>query len=152
MAKKKKGGKHKGQRPPSVCKAILLCDSVSVDDDTDLADISGVFSKLSIEGFPGPIPTFVVFLQLTNGVGRYQLTVEVHDLHDGEALFRIETFVDFFDKLNAQIFAIPISLLSLRRPGAYDVIVLADGQEIDRQQFIAIEREGIGNGFEQTEP
>ena len=122
---KKKGRKKKGRRPPPVCKAILLCDSVNMDDSTELADILGVFSKLGLERFPSPIPPFIVYLQLTNGVGRYRLTVEVHDLHNGEVLFRIEAFIEFDDKLNAQILAIPISLLSLRHPGPYDIIVLA---------------------------
>jgi hypothetical protein len=151
MMAKKKGKKKKGHRPPPVCKAILLCQSADIDADTGQADIFGVFGELALQTFPNSIPPFIVFLQLTNGFGKYRLIVEVQDLHDGQLLAKTEGLVDFTEKLVTKNFVISVSLLFLARPGVYDVVVLADGQEIDRQQFVAIMKE-LEDGFEETEP
>ena len=40
---------------------------------------------------------------------------------------------------------IPVPPLPLEHDGVYDFVVLADGQEIDRQQFIVHEKGGSAN-------
>jgi Family of unknown function (DUF6941) len=148
---KKKGAKLKGRRPPPVCKAILLCESVSTDPETNHVSVFRIFNSFALPKFPLSLDPIIVFLQLTNGIGRYWTAVEVHDLHDGEVMGRVEVFVDFPDRLTVRNLAITVPLLLLTHAGVYDVIVSAEGQEIDRQQFTVVPAEESENGFEETE-
>jgi hypothetical protein len=49
--------------------------------------------------------------------------------------------VEFKDRATKAFLIVPVPPLPLPKAGEYDFIVLADGQEIDRQQFIAISPE-----------
>jgi hypothetical protein len=130
MAKKKK--------PPPKCKAILLCDQAIVDAFTGKPSIIGIFGGFNAPAFPGQTAPFTAFLQLTDGIGEYQITIEVRDLQEDTIIGRAEAppmnFPDRTTKLNCFIAVPP---LPLTHAGRYDFVVLADGQEIDRQQFQA---------------
>src|SRR5437764_669259 len=130
MAKRKKG------KPPPKCKAILLCDVVIIDAMTGKTSIIGVFDGFNLAQFPGNIGPFNAFLQLTDGIGKYRITVEVHDLREDKVLARAEIAeMEFQDRATKGNLLIPVPPLPLQHEGVYDFVVLADGQEIDRQQF-----------------
>jgi len=142
MAKKKPASK-KSVKPPPRCKAILLCDQAIVEAVTGKVSLIGIFDRFAVRRFPGHIRQFTAFLQLTDGIGQYRITVEVHDLREDKILARAAivnmTFADRSGKANLMI---PVPPLLLKHPGGYDFVVLADDQEIDRQQFQA---HGIGD-------
>jgi hypothetical protein len=77
MAKKKA---RKGRKPPPKCKAILLCDHTIVDATTGRVSIIGIRDGWTFPQFPHATPPFNVFLQLTDGIGNYAISVEVLDL------------------------------------------------------------------------
>jgi len=79
-----------------------------------------------------------MFLQLIGGIGRYHIAIEVRDLHEDEIIAQQDGEIEFSDRLNRLSLEINVPPLPLDHPGAYDVVVLADGQEIDRQQFEAV--------------
>ena len=137
MAKKKPSAK-KAQKPPPRCKAILLCDQAIVEAVTGKVSLIGIFDRFTLRKFPGHIRQFTAFLQLTDGIGSYKITIEVHDLREDRILARAAivqmTFQDRSGKANLMI---PVPPLLLKHPGGYDFVVLADDQEIDRQQFLA---------------
>ena len=104
-----------------------------------------------LRSFPGRTRPVSAFLHLIEGIGRYQLTVEVHDLRDDSVIARSPTMeISFPEKLSRINFVVRIPSLPLTHGGIYDVVVLADGQEIDRQQFGAISREN--EGADQEDP
>ena len=159
MAKKKKRQPDKGAKPPPKCKAILLCERLIVDAQTGTASIICVFNALSVPRLPGRTRPFQVYLHLTNGIGRYNIVVEIHDLRKDEIIGRGSGLgIAFTNRLEAIQFAIPVPSLPIVHDGAYDLVVLADGQEIDRQQFAVLvgerptqagqeyEESGDGNG------
>jgi hypothetical protein len=135
---KKKASSAKGRKPPPRCKAILLCDQAIVEAMTGKVSLIGIFDRFTLRKFPGHIRQFTAFLQLTDGVGSYNITIEVHDLREDQILARAAivqmTFQDRSGKANLMI---PVPPLLLKHPGGYDFVVLADEQEIDRQQFLA---------------
>lgn len=129
----------KGQRPPPRCKAILLCDQVIVEAGTGRASIIGTLDRFMLPRYPGRMQPFQAFLHLLNGIGRYDIVVELHDLKENRVLGRgVGIGLEFKDRLQRMNVVIPIPPLPLPHPGVYDIVVFANGQEIDRQQFEAV--------------
>jgi hypothetical protein len=136
MAKKK--SKNQRGKPPPKCKAILLCDVVIVDAMTGKPTIVGIFSGFNVPGFPGYTSPCNAFLQLTDGIGTYRITVEIRDLRDDLVIGRGQILeLDFQERAAKHNLIIPVPPVQLHHDGLYDFVVLADGQEIDRQQFVA---------------
>ncbi len=133
MAKKPK------KKPPPKCKAILLCDQILIDSLTGKLSIIGIFENFFVTAFPAATAPFTAFLQMTDGVGQYNVTVEVYDLQEDAILGAAQgPVIDFAERTVKLNFFIPVPPLPLTHLGRYDFIVMADGQEIDRQQFEAI--------------
>ena len=125
-------------KPPPRCKAILLCDQTIRDAATGRRSMIGIFDHLAFDQFPTHGPTFRVYLQLTDGIGRYQISVEVHDLQEDVLIIRsVPGTIEFRDRLHKLHLFFTVPPLPLPHVGVYDVVVLADGQEIDRQIFLA---------------
>jgi hypothetical protein len=149
MAKKKPAPK-KSTKPPPRCKAILLCDQAIVEAVTGKVSLIGIFDRFALRKFPGPIRPFTAFLQLTDGIGKYNITIEVHDLREDKVLARAPIVaMEFKDRAAKANLMIPVPPLLLKHAGGYDFVVLADGQEIDRQQFLA---HSVGGNSEPTNP
>lgn len=131
----------------------MLCDRAIADAATNKVSVIGIFDGWAFPHFPHSTPPFRVFLQITDGIGRYVLSVEVLDLQDYRivAQARIEE-IDFSERKSKVDLVISISPLLIPHAGSYDFVVLADGQEIDRQQFQAtLTNGGPSNGAEKPQ-
>jgi hypothetical protein len=129
--------RRQGQKPPPKCKALLFCSRAVTDPGTGTTDLLGVFDIFHVQGFPGLSPPFTAFVQLTDGAGGYQLTVEVYNLADGALVAGADGPVASFpDRFSKQNFFIRLPPLPLPHAGRYDFVLLADGQEVDRQEFV----------------
>lgn len=146
MAKKPPGRKAprkkpKYPKPPPKCKAMLLCNHVIIEKGTENVSIIGTFTVFGLMSVPGHTRPAMAFLQLVDGNGHYDVTVEVRDLQQNEVLARSMPIpIDFPEKLCRINLVIPIPALRLSHTGFYDVAVMADGQEIEKQQFEAASR------------
>jgi hypothetical protein len=132
-----------GKKPPPKCKAILLCDQVILDAMTGKYSVIGVFDRFNLPAFPGPPLTIFSFVQLVDGIGRYNLTAEFHylphlDVREGAVIARLENPFEFPERTNRVNLVIAFAGLILPHPGVYDFVIFADGQEIDRQRFEAV--------------
>ena len=138
---------HKEEKPLPGCKAILLCERTMIEAGTNKISLIGLIGTIAFESFPGRTKPMKLFLHLVDGIGQYDVSVEVHDLAEDNIVFRSKTArLSFSDRLLSRrpIFSIPG--LPVPHAGKYDVIVFADGKEIDRQQVTAI---GAGSGEKQ---
>lgn len=79
-----------GKKPPPKCKAIVLCDQVILDALTQRYTLVGLFDECPSSAYPFQMGPFRLFLQVVDGIGRYNLTVELHDLRDATVLARLE--------------------------------------------------------------
>lgn len=133
-------------KPPPKCKAILLCDQTILDATSGKVSIIGIFDLFNLPQFPGMLTPFMAFLQMTDGIGRYSITLEIHDLQGDVVVARAEgPEIDFPERASKINFATPVPALTLQHPGVYDFVVFADGQEIDRQKFTAQTPGGPGD-------
>lgn len=136
MAKKKKS--PTGKTPPPRCKAILLCEKTIIEAGTGGLSLIGIIGGFVVPQVPGRTRPFTVYLQLTDGIANheYEITVEVHDLSDDTVIARAPgRKIRWGDRLAQFNLLIPVPPLPMRHAGAYDVVVFANQQEIDRQKF-----------------
>ena len=72
MAKKGPKKKPKGKIPPPACKALLLCDQTIIEAGSGKVSIIGAFTNFILPTFPGRTSPFTAFVQLADGIGRYE--------------------------------------------------------------------------------
>jgi hypothetical protein len=140
---KKKAPNPKEQKPPPVCKAILLCDRVIIDARTGEYTVIGIFDQFEVAAFPGRTRGFAVYVQLTSGIGSYEISFEIQDLQNNTTAARTSSGpkVEFPDRSAKAHMIAELPAIPLAHPGIFDFVVLANGQEIDRQQFTARARD-----------
>jgi hypothetical protein len=138
MAKKKSEPSPR-TKPLPLCKAILLCQRAIIDARTGMPSIIGIFNSFLVKGFPGKTLKCTTYLQLEDGIGDYAVTVEVHDLREDLVLARTHgKKIEFPTKRTKINLIIDVPPLPIAHQGIYDLVVFADAQEIDRQQFRAM--------------
>ena len=71
-----------GQRPTPDVIALLVCDQIITDRLTGKQSLIGMFSKVHAVGFPATHPQLAVFVALTDGHGRTELTIRIVDSND----------------------------------------------------------------------
>lgn len=142
----------KGTKPLPKCKAILLCEKVIIDSLSGQVSIISQIERFFLQPMPmmAPgqrpgqgvlvpgflIPGFVVFLRLVDGIGRYDLVIEMHDLHTATVIGRGGgPGVEFGARLNSMCIGIPVPPTPTRHAGAYDIVVFANGEELERYRF-----------------
>jgi len=148
MAKKRATRKRtKGRIPPPKCKAILLCDQTILEAGSGKISLIGIFANFNVQKFPAVVAPFRAYVQLVNGIGRYEVVVEIHDLQKDKVLARAQGIgIEFADRFTTVNIMMPVPPLPLAHAGKYDLVVLANGQEIDRQQFTAVSMEDMQRG------
>lgn len=130
-----------------MCKAILLCDSTIIEAVTTKVSIIGIFDTFTVPELPGHTRPFTVFVQLLHGVGRYEVVVEMQDLADDTVLVRSPTLVvEFPERLIKMNFMLPVPPIPVNHSGQYELVVFANGQEIDRQRFIVQSAQEMQDG------
>ena len=136
MAKKKTG--RKGKTPPPRCKASLLCEKTIIEAGTGGVSLIGIIGGFVVPQVPGMTRPFTAYLHLTDGIAnhKYEITVEIHDLSNGTIIARATLpKVRWGDRLSRINLLIPVPPLQVQHAGAYDLVVFANQQEIDRQKF-----------------
>jgi hypothetical protein len=127
--------------PDPVCKAILLCQKVIIEAETELVSLIGIFNGFVIDGNGKSAPA-EVFCQFTEAEGKYRITVEIHDLSTGNVIAGADGGeFDIPNRLARANVIIPIPPIPFRHAGAYDFLMLANGKEIDRQHFMVVKRD-----------
>lgn len=113
---------------------MLLCRRV--DDRRGAYTLHRVGNTFRVSEVPGDLTPFIVFLQVTNGVGDYELSVELLDLSSGESTsIGIVGRASLPDRLTLASIIISVPVLHVENAAKHDLIVLANGQEIDRREL-----------------
>jgi hypothetical protein len=127
--------------PLPICKAILICDQVEIDQVTGGINLWNVFGAIPFPSFPGHTSGFDVFLILTEGEGKQNVWIEVNNLQDGQLLDKLPPRVITFQGRTQLLFVkLTCPLIRLPSPGLYDLVVFCDSGEIDRLKISAFVR------------
>lgn len=130
------------QPPDPVCKAILLCQKTIVEAGTGSVSIIGTFDGFVVDDrlTTGPAEAFC---QITEAQGLYSFTIEIQDLSAGTVVAAAQgVTIEVPDRLMRANVIFPIPPMTLPHVGVYDIVILANGSEIDRQQFRIVQRQG----------
>jgi hypothetical protein len=143
----KKPPRARAEKPLPRCKAILLCDHTIVEAGTGKVSLIGIVHAFAFPTFPALTRPMTAYLQLTEGIGRYEVGLEIRDLAMSQAIAQARgAAIEFADRLATVQLMLPIPALALQHMGPYEVLVFANGQEIDRQKFTALSVAGAGGG------
>lgn len=125
------------EKPVPVCKCFVLCKQVCVDparqDYTVVSPVHQVFSPHY------PIrQDLAVFARWTNAHGSYEVEVQLRDL-EGEVLWRQKMDNPFETNDPLQTWILPLHHLPfvIKRPGKYEVALLAGGKEVASDTLLA---------------
>jgi hypothetical protein len=90
--------------------------------------IINTFNAFGVPQFPGQTGPFLIFLQLTDGIGDYNVDVEFIDLQDDRVIARAvgPAKIEFPNKLARMNVMIPIPPLYVLHDGSYEIRVLAN--------------------------
>lgn len=134
--KKRKKPQPKAKKPPPRCKAILLCSKAIIEHGTGIVSVIGIVDRCTCDKLPNVLPQFTLFIQLIDGIGSYDIKVEIHDLKKGVVMGHGGILgLTWPEKLRKFNVVLPINAMPVSHTGHYDVVVLANGEEIDRQEF-----------------
>lgn len=125
-------------KPLPHCKALLICEKVSVSQITGAVSLHNIVERFRLRVFPGRSNRFTIFLQVYDGIGRYSMVVGFNDLADDSTIAEIKfDDLDFPDRLAKIDITIPLDFVQLPRPGRYELVIFVDGQPLARQHFDA---------------
>jgi len=118
--------------------AFLICDLIIVDENSKKKTLVGVFSDITVPGFPCVHQSMALYFSLTNAEGTYDFIIRlVHsdsDTQIGEARMSAN-IIDITKKSDFGFNVPPIKLL---KEGRYEFQLWADGELLGRQEFGAL--------------
>lgn len=122
--------------PQPVCKAFLVCDKIVEDNDPRQMVLAGLPRFHQYHRYPNA-PPLAFFARVTSAHGDSQVEIQLQT-PEGEIVWSDGprepwTMADPLVMYDLTLSLCPISL----QPGNYDFILLANGQEVARQQFKA---------------
>lgn len=148
----KKSSPREGSVPPPKCKAILLCERLIIEAETHQVSLIGLFDAMEVLAVPGTMRAFTVYLLLSDGIvgHEYNTSMEIQDLRADNVLVRAPgRRLQWQDRLAKRDLFFTVPPQPIQHAGSYEVVVFADGQEIDRQRFSVIVPEALDGEEEQ---
>ena len=101
--------------------------------------------------FPASLPPITTYLRLVDGIGSYQIHMEMQDLSSGEVIASSSVAeIEFPERPGLIELIMPISFPPIENAGVYDIVVLANEQEIDRQKLTVTHSGHSGDGDNDT--
>jgi hypothetical protein len=132
------------QNPPHpVCKALLLCERTIIAEGTGGINVIGVESNFQADECLMTRPS-EVFVQLTGAEGQYDVVVEIWDLQERSVIARAsQRGIEIDDPEMVNSVVMPIPPMQLSSDSFHDVVVLANGEEIERRRFGVFQITGV---------
>ncbi len=116
-------------RPPPDVLAMLVCDQIITDRLTGKQSLIGMFSKVHARGFPASHPQLCVFVALTEGYGRTELTIRIVDSNDVRPpIVEGKGRVEFHNPRAIANLALQFHGLVFPEPGEYRVQLYCRGE------------------------
>jgi hypothetical protein len=109
-------------RPAPDVLAMLVCDQIITDRLTGKQSLIGMFSKVHAGAFPATHPQLCVFVALTDGHGRTELTIRIVDSNDERPpIVEGKGVVEFSNPRNIANLSLQFHGLTFPEPGEYRV-------------------------------
>lgn len=134
--------------PHPEAKAALICDHAIREEGTGKVSLIGIFENIRAPSFPMTHPSLSVYVQATDGQGRYVLLFELVRLDDLVVIGRRAATVEMRDRLAPTEIVFNLQFLQFERPGRYEFRLSANGRYLTNKAFRVLtleEAQGDGN-------
>jgi hypothetical protein len=133
--------------PPPEVLAMVLCDLVITDADTNKKSLIGLFDRVETTALPCVLSELNLYACLTDGHGRITMTVACIEASDGEEIFRGQSEVEFIDPLQVVELHFVFPHVAFPREGQYRFQLWAEGEIIrERKFFVSFVGERVQGG------
>jgi hypothetical protein len=122
-------------QPPEVL-AMILCDQIITDVDTNKKSLIGLFDQVETATLPCLLHELHVYLSLTDGHGTLPLSLACVAEDDGEELFRGAAAVEFRSPLQVVELQFVFPNARFPRAGEYRFQLSAPGQVLRERKFL----------------
>jgi hypothetical protein len=126
------------KKPPKpVCKALLVCRQLAEDPLSHEQFLLGLIRWITAPNYPAQLP-LAIFSRWTCGHGDYKVEVQLQTT-DGEVVWRDgpEEPWKMADPLRMFDLSLRVAV-RFPSPGSFDIVILANGDEVDRHPFQAL--------------
>ncbi len=117
--------------------AMLLCDYVIRDGETNNKSLIGIFNRIVAPKFPVRHDRLHAFIALTDGRGEYSARMQIRG-PSGNVMFKSDGKISLSDPLAVAEVNFLIRGLVIPEPGRYFVEFLCDGEMIVDRAFDAV--------------
>jgi uncharacterized protein DUF6941 len=122
------------QRP--VASGLVVCEQAVVEEGTRRVTLVNVFDRLRVGPFPSGPQQFVVFANLSDGLGDVNLELVVHRLDNFAEIFRQSKKLRFADRLQQVKFLFRVTQCSFPVSGPYQVLLRAEGNFVAQRRIL----------------
>jgi len=128
------------QGPLPVLLAMLVCEQVITDKDTNKKSLIGIFDQLHIREFPASF-SMTVFARIADAKGKYSLKLELAHLQDDKIVEESHGFADIENRTSTHdlLFNLPIVI---PKEGFYEFRLYANNAYLGRAAFQAVHERG----------
>ncbi len=128
--------------PPPVLLAILVCDTVIEDRDTNKKSLIGLFDRITAEGVPVQHPSLNLFISLTNGHGVAEGALRVIKSDTDEALTELSGPIEFPDPMTVVEMVFVLRDLVFPEEGEYRFQFFCNDVLLGERRFVVEVDEG----------
>lgn len=127
-------------KPAPLFRTFILCDQLILDAFTRKLSLVGVFNSFQFPAYPAMPAGFTGYVEMTDGVGEFNITLEVH-APNGDLIFRAGVAqAKFSERRQPVTLHLKVPPFSLPMPGVYNIVLVSEGQELLRAPFEAFLR------------
>jgi hypothetical protein len=125
------------RRPTPVCKCFLLCRQIFIDPERQEYTLVSPVHQVFSARYP-LVADLSVFARWANSHGAYEVGVQLRSI-DGEVVWQrtLERPFEARDPLQVWILSLTHFSFVIPEPGKYEVVLLADGQEVASDVLLA---------------
>ena len=119
--------------------AMLLCDSVITEIETNKKSLIGVFENINALKFPTTHHFLAVYIKLTAAKGSYRFRLELVDLKNNSILGRgeIPQDISINNPLGTHELVFNLAGLRFNNPGEYEFRIFANDKVFAQKTFLA---------------
>jgi len=121
--------------------ALLVCDSIIVDEISKKKTLVGVFTNINSTKFPCVHQSMALYISLTNAEGNHALIIRLKQIETEALIGELQVNATFFDKTKVTDFGFNVPPIKLPDPGRYEFQLWDNGDLLGTQEFVALLQE-----------
>ena len=119
--------------------ALILCDDLIVQQNTDKITLVGIFDRLRATEFPSPPRSIHAFVSLIDSIGDVRLRLVCTKADSGEEVYALEGTAFFPDRLTTVNVHFTARNLQFPAPEVYYMQLYGDGVFIAERKLTVVE-------------